>query len=181
MKGFQIKRSGAKRYVYILGCLLMTAVCSISVITQRAVVVGVIGMLFFGLGTFVIIWLTFGHPLLTLTSEGFTDSSSAVSAGFIPWKTVSNMAIVELFGQTFISVCLKDTESYLGTLSSFKRKMAESNLAMGYGPINIALLGTSMRPEDVLSRMMEFWATYRNDTQSPILTPPAIDNTAQNG
>ena len=181
MKEFQIKRSGIKRYLYILLSLIMTAASALMLISQRSVIIGLIGLLFFGLGTIVIVWKTFGPPLLILTAEGFTDNSTASPAGFIPWEAVSRLAIVEIMRQTFITVYLEDTGAYLDTLSPLKRNGAKNDIAMGYGPINIALLGTGMRPEDVLSRMMEFWTVSRNGTQSPALSPPAIDNTAQNG
>ncbi len=182
MKEFHVKRSGIKRYGYILLCIVMAAASSLLIIFQESVLVGAIGMLFFGLGAVVIVWKTFGSPLLTLTTEGFTDNSTASSTGFIRWEMVSNMVIADVMEQMFISVCLKDTVSYLDTLSSLKRKAAEANLALGYGPINIALLGTSMRPEDVLSRMLEFWSDSHKGTGAPSsFTPPAIDNAAQNG
>ena len=177
MKEFHVKRSGIRRYLYLIACLLMTAVSALSVITQRSVVVGAVGMLFFGLGTALLIWKTFGSPLLILTSEGFTDNSTATSAGFIPWGAVSRMAIVKILRQTFITVYLVDTAAYLDTLTPIKRSGAESNIAMGYGPINISLLGTGMRPEEVLSRMMDFCTAYRNGTQAPTFAPRGIDNT----
>ncbi len=171
-KKFQVKRSGITRYLYILLILIMADASVLYLASHRTAGSDVAGMLLFELVAVALVWFAFGRPLLTLTLKGFIDNSSVVSAGFIPWELVSDMAVIDFMGQPSITVHLHDTEAYLETLSPFKRNMAESRLNRGNEPINIDLTGTTMRPEDILSHMMEFRSASRKGGTWFSLTPP---------
>lgn len=179
-KKFQVKRSGITRYLYILVAFIMAAASALYLASHRIAGSDVAGMLLFELVAVALVWFTSGRPLLTLTLKGFLDNSSVVSPGFIPWELVSDMAVIDFMGQPSITVQLHDTAAYLETLSPSKRNMAESRLNRGHGPINIDLTNTTTRPEDILSRMIEFRSASRKGGSWPSLPSPVMDNTTQN-
>lgn len=180
-KKFQVKRSGIMRYLYILLSLILAAASVLYLAFHRLAGSDVAVMLLFELVAVALVWFASGRPLLTLTLKGFIDNSSLISAGFIPWELVFDIAVTDFMGQPSITVRLHDTAAYLETLSPSKRNMAESRLNRGRGPINIDLTGTSMDPDDILSRMIEFRSASRKGGSWPSFIPPAIDNTMQNG
>ena len=90
------------------------------------------------------------------------------------------MELISVYGQLFISVQLHDLEPYMEQLPLGQQLVADVNIALHYGPINIAIMGASMSPQEAYSHMMMFWEASKKNG-SPIVTPPAIDNTAQNG
>ncbi len=180
MQEFQVKRSGIGRYLYILMALIMIAVCVYLLNTSRSWI-GIVGLIFLVPMALIFIWAAFRGPLLIITSEGFTDNSSAVAAGFIPWDMVSRMVLVGFNGQVSVSVYLKDPQAYVEKLPSFKKYVAEQHLAASYGPVNIHLMATALRPQDILARMIEFWEASKKSAPPSSFIPPAIDNTMQNG
>lgn len=179
-KNFQVKRLSITRHLYILLAFILAAASVLYLASHRAAGSDVVGMLLFELIAVALVWFASGRPLLTLTLKGFSDSSSVVSVGFVPWELVSDMAVVEFMGQRSIAVYLHDTAAYFEMLSPSKRNLAESRLNRGYEPINIDLAGTTMRLEDILSRMIEFRSASWKGGSWPFLTPPTIDNTGQN-
>lgn len=157
-----VKQSGIARYQYIIMSLPMIA-ASVYLLNTSRFWIGVVGLVFFVPLALIFIWTAFRGPLLILTAEGFTDNSSAVAAGFIPWDMVSRMVLVAFKGQISISVYLKNPQAYVDKLSLYKKHVAEQHLVAGYGPVNINLMPTSMRPQDILARMIALWEASKRD------------------
>lgn len=114
-------------------------------LTERqyvAALVGLIGLLFFGFCTVVIIRQLFvGKQLVVLTDEGFFDYTSATATKdlLIPWDQIEKIENKSLAQQTFVSVYLRDSEELFSGLSTFQKKAIAANKRMGFGDININL------------------------------------------
>ena len=179
MKEIRVERSNLKRYLYFVFALIFTA-GSVFILMPHSVALGVLGMLLFGAAA-VFVLLKKSPVLLTLTSEGFTDTSSAVPAGFVRWDTVSNIELIYVFGQALISVEIHKLGTYLEQRPLGQQIVADINLTLGYAPINIPLVGATMSAEEVLTHMLAFWEASKKSGPPSTFTPPSIDNTAQNG
>ncbi len=125
MKEIQVERSNLKRYLYFVLALIFTA--GSIIVMPRSVVVGVLGTLLFGAAAVFMIQKK-SAVLLTLTSEGFTDTSSAAPAGFIRWDTVSNIELIYEFGQALISVEIHHLGTYLEQRPIGQQIVADANL-----------------------------------------------------
>jgi hypothetical protein len=78
-------------------------------------------------------------PGLILDPLGFTDNTSALSAGFIPWSDVETISKRIVARQKFIVVRLKDPQNYVRQQTvAWKRKLMELNYRNYGSPINIA-------------------------------------------
>lgn len=114
-------------------------------LTERQYVdalVGLVGLLFFGFCTVVIIRQLFvGKQLVVLTDEGFFDYTSATATRdlLIPWDQIEKIENKSLAGQTFVSIYLRDPEELFSGLSTFQKKAIAANKRMGFGDININL------------------------------------------
>lgn len=114
-------------------------------LTERqyvAALVGLVGLLFFGFCTVVIIRQLFvGKQLVVLTDEGFFDYTSATATKdlLIPWDQIEKIENKSLAQQTFVSVYLRDSEELFSGLSTFQKKAIAANKRMGFGDININL------------------------------------------
>lgn len=114
-------------------------------LTERqyvAALVGLVGLLFFGFCTVVIIRQLFvGKQLVVLTDDGFFDYTSATATKdlLIPWDQIEKIENKSLAQQTFVSVYLRDSEELFSGLSTFQKKAIAANKRMGFGDININL------------------------------------------
>ena len=96
-------------------------------------------IVFFGLGAAVGSRKLFDKtPGLILNREGFTDNSSGVSAGLVPWSEVVEIGQYRVQRQKFASVHVVDPEKYVNRGNFLKRMTNRANLKMCGTPINIS-------------------------------------------
>lgn len=121
------------------------------------IIIGLIGSLFFGwCEVYIIKELFRGKKLVILTNEGFYDYSSALATKgkLVPWNQVRIIENQSIVGQSFVSVSLKDPESFLSELSALQRKLIAANVKMGFGEINITLQSAKKCTNDQLIEKM---------------------------
>jgi len=88
----------------------------------RMDVVGVVCIIFFGgCGLYGLKALVDKEPGLKLDSEGLTDNSSALAAGFVPWSDVFGVEECQVQGQKSICLLLKNPEVYIERGSYLRR------------------------------------------------------------
>lgn len=94
-----------------------------------AQVIGVL-CLVFGVPFTVLILrqLFFTGPAIVMDDEGFTDNSSSLAAGHVPWAAVNGIDLIEAVGRPTIRVLIKDVDGFLGLdRNVVKRKLMELN------------------------------------------------------
>jgi hypothetical protein len=97
-----------------------------------------VGLVFFSLCfAFAAVRLCFPYPALHATPDGVTERSSAISAGFIPWREVRAFHVTEFNGQMMLSIELHDPEHLLGRVGRVKASLIRKNLQMGLNPVLI--------------------------------------------
>lgn len=123
--------------------------------------IGVIAILFYGL-----CFVTFlkrivnKTPILLINDLGVSDHSTAIAIGFIPWQDIEAIQLTSLFNQTFISISVKDQQSYLKKMTVLQRLTTKANLKMGYPLINITLNTTGQKPEKVMEEIERQFEGY---------------------
>jgi len=127
------------------------------------IAVGVIGTVFFGIGTVVALFRAVkSKPLLTIKWDGIIDTSSASATGFIPFEEIECIDIINIFGQRVIGVTPKNVTSFVSKLSKGKQRAAKLNLKMNYPPVSIRVdTAKDMTIEDIYSMLLKRFNDYK--------------------
>ncbi|MFK0522650.1 STM3941 family protein [Paenibacillus illinoisensis] len=121
-------------------------------------VVGLVSVLFFGLCfAYSLVKMIKKEPSFVVNEQGFVDSSSYTSGGFIPWKDVENIFMYELMGQSMIGVKLKDEQAFLDRQTGVKRKLMTVNTQMVDATVSIAQSSLSLPLEQLYIMMVGRW------------------------
>ncbi len=97
--------------------------------TLAILLVGIASVLFFGFAAITAIRkMTTQSDGLVISAKGITDSSSGISAGFIPWEEIITITETSIANQIFINIMVKNPEEFIASQkSSFKRKAMMAN------------------------------------------------------
>ena len=101
---------------------------------------GIISILFFGFCAMIISRkVSDTSPGMIINEKGFTDNSSGVGAGYVPWADVVRLQERNVVNQTFLMVIVKNPEEYINREQSFfkQKAMAMNNKLYG-SPISIS-------------------------------------------
>lgn len=92
-------------------------------------VLGWITIIFFGIASIIILRKSLlPSQGLYIDSKGILDSSSGISAGFIPWKSIASIEEIMVVNQKFIAIHLHDPEAFIASqTSNFTRKAMNVN------------------------------------------------------
>jgi hypothetical protein len=140
-KTIEIKFSLLKSIFLLFGCVLFVIAgisfissphtfVSIFVHSPKIIfVVGCVAILFFGfVGLSYLQKLIKNEPALIISTEGITDNSSGVSAGFIPWSDITAVKEQVIANHRFLNLIVKNQQEYIDKqTSSFKRKIMQKN------------------------------------------------------
>lgn len=101
---------------------------------------GILGTVFFAvLGFFLARKLGDQRPGLLTTTEGFTDNSSGLAVGAVLWADVLALEEVQMAGQKFVLVKLRDPNKYIEQHTNrFKKQLLQTNLKSYGSPIFIS-------------------------------------------
>jgi hypothetical protein len=100
--------------------------------------IGIVAMVFFGLGVVVGIRKLFDpKPGLVLSSAGMLIASSA-SMGLIPWADVEGFATYEIHRQKMLVVKLVDPEKYVRAGGALRQALYRANINMIGSPIAVS-------------------------------------------
>ncbi len=94
--------------------------------------IGAVGLAFFlPCLVYSLFRATRGGAALVVTREGFTDRSSAVGVGFVPWNNVADIDVVEIAGQRMVALTLGDPAAVLAEAPPVKRWVLRANPSFG--------------------------------------------------
>lgn len=163
----KVKQSkGGQLFIFLLA-ILMTAVSGFAVIlgipdeNWFIVIVGVIGVLFFGFGIFVFLKNLLSRKyILVVNKDGFYDYSSTLSTNdtLIPWEQVKRIEIIRVTSELFIAVSLKNPEIAKEARTKYGNMIAKANKGLGYADVLITpKTAKGMNAEQMGSLMYEYW------------------------
>ncbi|MDF2538943.1 MAG: hypothetical protein K0S76_1964 [Herbinix sp.] len=144
------------------------AVTIFGVIEQRSGYrkLGIFALSLFAIGFFAsILQSTKIKRLITITMDGFIDSSSLGGVGFISYDDIKELRIVTINNKEVIAVIPKNMDIFLSKLSLVKRRQVRRNLYLNLPPVAIPVhMAKDMEPEDILSllqkRLMDYSSLY---------------------
>ena len=140
----EIGRSRTKLLLVLCGLLVFLGIgiwlLTYATVSFAMAFVGVTTLLLVGGGTIAIISMISNNaPGLRFDSRGFEFIATKPRFGRIDWTEVEDYCIVDLFGQKYLSIRLKNPDAFLARLSPILRTLAQANMTeeFGGGPIAI--------------------------------------------
>lgn len=140
-----IQFSKKKTFLLTMACLAFVAIGTWFIIDPPAIriafiespgaltVLGYITVLFFGLISVFLVKKIFDNgPAIIIDEEGIDDRSSMFPAGYVVWKDIKDITVIDVKGQRMVALELYDPEPYLQTRSSVAKKLLNMNYKM-YG------------------------------------------------
>lgn len=123
----------------------------------RAGAAGGAGIVVFGLFAFFLARkLGDSQPGLVVSHRGFIDNVSATPAGEVLWDDVTGFDVMELQGQRFIVVLVRNPEQYIARqTSAFKRKLMSMNANMAGSPVSISANSLQIGFDELLALLIE--------------------------
>lgn len=103
-------------------------------------ITGMIAIAFFGYITlFLIKKIPDNKPGLIINSKGIVDNSSAVSAGLVLWKDITQITTTNVMNQRFLMLIVRNPQEYIDRQNGMvKRKAAQMNYKTYGSPISIS-------------------------------------------
>lgn len=145
------------KLVLLLLCALGFVVAGVFLVARgksAEVWVGWMCIAFFGAGIPLFARQLFdGRPRVILDDVGVFDRTLGV--GTIPWSDIEGAYIRRIHDNPFVCLRLRNAEHWTRSLTPTHQKMANANVNLGFQPLNINLLGTSIDPELVLDIVLK--------------------------
>lgn len=100
------------------------------------------------------------RPILIISRDGFTDSSSAIPL-YIPFSEIKQFETINIYGTPMIGVIPKNAENFLRRLTPVRQKVARERLKIQLPPFALSLTRVKdMSLEDVYSLLDKRLADY---------------------
>jgi hypothetical protein len=132
---------GAMVFVLLGGWMINSALLAKNQLVGKFIffIIGLSGVLFFGLLAFVLLIKIFNTKAgLILSDEGITDNTSAVAAGFISWKEIRKINVSNSGSNSYLVVLVKNPEKFIKRERNFIKRFAmRMNYKMTGTPIHI--------------------------------------------
>ena len=101
-------------------------------------------------------------PLLIITEESVTDSSSALSLGEVLFSEIERFEIMNVYGQRTIGIVPVDTEQFMERLTKSQKKNAKLCLDRGYPPVSLRVdTAKDMTTEHIFALLEKRLADYK--------------------
>ena len=137
-------------------------------------VVGLIGILFFGLcGGWILAKLFSKRISLVLDREGLLDNSSALPAGRIPWDQIARMGIMKVENQRFLGIDVRDRTLLPSSASAFRKWAEDFNLAVSGYPLGIPSTTIDRTLEELHDLIARYWKDPKARTELDLYDPAA--------
>ena len=126
---------------------------------------GIAATLYFLLCLVVLVKRVFNRkPLLVITEESITDSSSALSLGEVSFAEIERFEIVNVYGQRTIGIVPADTEQFMERLTKSQKKNAKLCVDRGYPPVSLRVdTAKDMTIEDIFALLEKRLAEYKRN------------------
>ncbi|NBL65837.1 hypothetical protein GV828_11555 [Flavobacterium sp. NST-5] len=131
-------------------------------------IVGIAGIIFFGFSAIIIIRkLLVPKEGLIINSQGITDNSSGVSAGFIPWDIIVEIKEVSVMNQKFVSIQLNNPEKFIASQqNNFIKKVMTVNHEKFGSAVSISANNLKTNHVQLLDLLQSHLKQYNQITQN---------------
>ena len=100
-------------------------------------------------------------PALTIATDGITDNSSLLKAGFIPWSDVLGLELNTFRGQQFIAVVVKDPQKYIKRGNFLSQTFMRLNQKWYDSAVQISLNTIDAEHVDVFELMQKKFSEFK--------------------
>ena len=126
-------------------------------------VVGVVGLVFFGPLTVSLLFRAARHtPVLILDPEGFTDRATLAAAGFVRWEDVHSIGEQPFAGRVFVTVTVADRAGFRRRMPPWRRLFLGINRHLVPGDVFIPASVLPMPAGDLVKMMRTLRHEARN-------------------
>jgi hypothetical protein len=126
--------------------------------------IGILSTIFIAVcGVFSLKKLFDNSPGLKLSYDGFTDNSTFVSVGFVPWSEVVEIRKLGVQMAKFVSIQTKDPGRYINRGNFIQRMTNRINLMIYKSPINVSSVFLKIKYDDLLELMEQYLANSRRN------------------
>jgi len=101
------------------------------------------------------------RPRIVVNDAGVFDRTLRV--GVIPWRDILGADVREIANNRFFALRLRDPHSLLARLGAVHRRLAETNTALGFEPLNLNLTAVDADPY-ALAELIAKEAERRRET-----------------
>ncbi len=131
-------------------------------------VLGWITILFFGIASVIILRkLMLPTNGLEINSDGITDNSSGISAGFIPWNIIVDVEEISVMNQKFISIQLNNPEEFIASQqNNFTKKAMTVNHQKFGSAVSISANNLKIKHQQLLNLLQSNLKKYKQFTQN---------------
>src|SRR5579863_3435306 len=115
---------------------------------------GLLGLVFFGPITLaLLVRAGRNHPVLILDADGFTDRSTLIAAGPVPWPDVSRIDERPFMNRVFVAVTLADPAAFRARQPPWRRLVIRLNRRLVRGDVFIPDNVLPMPPAELVKTM----------------------------
>lgn len=124
---------------------------------------GILSVIFFGICAVYLFFKIFDKkPGLILDNLGITDNSSAASLGFVNWKDVYDIRIINVSGQDMIAVHLLNENEYLQKVKNpIKKTLLKTNSKYFGSSMNISAQSLKVDKSTLFKYMEQYFQKYK--------------------
>lgn len=135
----------------------------------RAMITGWSSIVFFGgCAAVFATQLIDARPRIVVNESGVFDRSLRV--GVIPWREILGADVREVAQNRFIALRLRDPQKFTARLGAVHRRLAETNTALGFEPLNLNLSAVDADPY-ALSELIAKEAERRRENDGTYRAP----------
>lgn len=150
--------AGRRTRPVVLGGVL--TVLSAALVVDRpgggdfGLILGLVGLVLFApIALTLVVRAVRNKPALILDTDGFTDQTSLIGAGFVPWPEVERIEDRQFRRRTFVTVTLTDRAAFRARLPAWHRFVLRLNGPMVAGDILIPDSLLPMSPRALANTM----------------------------
>jgi hypothetical protein len=166
-----VETPAARRRRLVSMGIIATGVSLVLVVDRSdgttGLVIGILAFLFFGPITLVQLLRGIRKlPVLILDSDGFTDRSTLLSPGFVPWPEVQQIEERPFRRRTFVTVTVTDRAAFRARQPAWRRLLLRINGPMVSGDILIPDNVLPMSPAELVKTMRRLQRGARHRTHN---------------
>jgi hypothetical protein len=155
--------SRLKQAGLLLLTIAMVATCFFCTTLPRwdAQVAGWCGIVFFGLGLFILPYRMFQAETaaITIDDQGIHSNSKL---GLIVWEDIVSCRVDAIHSNRFLSIFVRDPEKYLARLPALQRKSAITQRYLGLSEITLNFISLSPGLDEACQYLRERGIEIRN-------------------
>jgi hypothetical protein len=162
MKKIEIRASRRKYLLHLISIFGFVA-CGVFLVVQgKSAWVGWLSICFFGsMIPSVVGQIINSRPRLIIDEFGVVDRT--LNVGKILWFDIDNAYLIDIKGNHFICLVLKNTNKYLEKSSPLIKNMAIVNKKLGFTPLSLNLSGLDVDPYQVLDIVIKSSQSTKED------------------